>query len=105
MSVSCELEIVFVGGGGASDNGGGGSGYVYWHIINMRPNTPNQFRVKVGRGGKSEGWYAGEDGRDTSIDWLPFQWNEDYFNGIDNGKGSGLSLSTIHLDNFLLNPG
>merc|ERR1711892_617486 len=100
---NCLLNIVLVGGGGASDYGGGGSGYVKKHTINIA-DAP-QFRVKVGRGGRSEGWYAGEDGRATSIDWLPFQWNEDYFNGIDNGKGSGLSLSTIHLDNFLLNPG
>ena len=87
---SCMLSLVLVGGGGAADYGGGGSGYVEHVIINMASPMGEQFRVKVGRAGRSEGWGAGQDGRPTSIDWLPFSWNEDYF------KAAGGQASTYY---------
>ena len=71
----CLLSIVAVGGGGgraSSGYGGGGSGYLIHQRINMVGD--NQFRVKVGAGGKS-----GKNGKDTTIDWGLNPWNEAYF--------------------------
>lgn len=119
----CELNIVAVGGGGRLEGGyygGGGSGYV--SSINVSLNflqltvrvgwpgekstigTPDQLFLSASSGGDSSddlagsgysgGGYRADGGEDGGDGY-----------GSRGGKGSGLDLSSITLQNFSLTPG
>ena len=84
----CKLSIVAVGGGGGAGSdfggyGGGGSGYVKRQDIQILGAGTNNFRVKVGAGGK-----RGKNGKDTTIDW---GLTAPYYTAKGGQKGEGVS--------------
>jgi len=129
-----EIQALAIGGGGrgssgSSGGGGGGSGYIEFQTVQIRRNmvvsvgqagessaieVNNQLVLSAaagedwsalrggagysGGGGAGAGAGAGGDGGENGSD------GEDGTNG-SGGDGSGLDLTTVQLDNFILSPG
>ena len=122
--LACQATFLAVGGGGGgySDTyGGGGSGYLETVVIDI---SSMEYEVTVGRSGKNS-FVKSNDG-ETIINALQGGDGHNYggpgysggggyegkggSNGSDGqgkqgGQGSGIDISEIHLDHFVLTPG
>ena len=111
----CYINTTFLAiGGGGESNGGGGGGSGYIEIGRQLIFSNSSVLVRVGGGDglslvqvDGDGYSGGGGGSNYDVGGTGGTNGGDGVNGTrySGGQGSGLDLSTLHLENFVLTPG